>query len=652
MVAHDGAVFYNPDYCGPVTINYLRYVCTVLNQEQEEQKLETKADTISKEVKINDENQFDDAQLELTHRGLFYEKNTSPLKISRDFEIESHSRSKSPPIEANQSLPIPEFNDHFKSPIAESASSAAKETIQQKHLLVNRIIETKNGDSETESQSLPKIEELESSKPLSYLERILKSRNAVNKPSINLNSESFLESNRQDLTLKRKLDNTFVIENKSEASNIDLDWIKLLISNIEETSSKLEEPSIEEATKFTHSSQINELDDSSAQAENIREPNDEIIAQSPSHPLSELGNLELIVTGQNKNVNEKKDEIEDPQANSSFPVDTLDQKLSSLSNTNLKLSNVENREDISGVNNLAGVLKSISEIESQTNIYRDAAFNEVSTDNLDNNENLDNDSTSVIRTPEFTNLLDNNLNNSTDQNLNFEEINTPQVTELVIGGIITPLSLKLRSQSPSGIIDEHYTLDNNQLAIFSGESSSEDEEDFDNEEAGISVGARIDNYSFQPRIRLAHIPKNETMGNVALSLPTFKNLVKYVDISNLDSLASSRKRRKPIRPSTDIYNLLWQKTDEFLSSLVSDLEAYAQHRSGGNDYQINCRDVILYLNKLNFKNEENQRVSQVYDISKLATNFLPLELLLSLDENLQNIKPPPLRNDDDEEEET
>lgn len=79
--------------------------------------------------------------------------------------------------------------------------------------------------------------------------------------------------------------------------------------------------------------------------------------------------------------------------------------------------------------------------------------------------------------------------------------------------------------------------------------------------------------------------------------------------------------------------MIQDKSNDFLESLVSDLEAYSTHRTGSNESQINILDVFLYLNRIKFGRRETQQ-DEIENISRLAQNFLPLELLIELHDNL------------------
>lgn len=102
-----------------------------------------------------------------------------------------------------------------------------------------------------------------------------------------------------------------------------------------------------------------------------------------------------------------------------------------------------------------------------------------------------------------------------------------------------------------------------------------------------------------------------------------KGVVKTVNLHN----APSRKKRRVERIGRETSALLRELSEDFLSSVMGDLEAYAKHRGSK---QIAIKDAVLYLNRIS-----NDDGTEIETISKLARNFLPRELLVALDNSLE-----------------
>ena len=80
---------------------------------------------------------------------------------------------------------------------------------------------------------------------------------------------------------------------------------------------------------------------------------------------------------------------------------------------------------------------------------------------------------------------------------------------------------------------------------------------------------------------------------------------------------------------------------------MNDLEAFSLHRTRGSGNQINIKDILLYINRLKFPNEDGTRSNTSLEYSTLAKNHLPLELIMELDANLKNTFKPNESDSDD-----
>lgn len=180
------------------------------------------------------------------------------------------------------------------------------------------------------------------------------------------------------------------------------------------------------------------------------------------------------------------------------------------------------------------------------------------------------------------------------------------------------------SLSPEGVIHEQYTLNNEDSeAILEHISESEAE----NDESKLAERYTQTISQPKPTKRIRGSPKKfSESGDIPIGM--IKGLVNTTRLQSYIN-GPARKRKKLDRIPANIHEQIRLFSEEFLQSVVSDLEAYAGHR---DSEEIDISDVILYMNRL--KGVEQKNESEVENISKLAQNFLPLELLISLDNSL------------------
>ncbi|KAL7667329.1 CENP-T/Histone H4 histone fold domain-containing protein [[Candida] zeylanoides] len=119
-----------------------------------------------------------------------------------------------------------------------------------------------------------------------------------------------------------------------------------------------------------------------------------------------------------------------------------------------------------------------------------------------------------------------------------------------------------------------------------------------------------------------------------LALSTIRTLMRTVLRS------SAAQSHLPVRPvAAETYSLLQDATDAFMTGVAGDLEAYAQHRSRGSSRQINVRDALLYLKRTNFvARAAAARGSEVDAVSRMASEYLPLETLVALEQSMEAVK--------------
>lgn len=192
-----------------------------------------------------------------------------------------------------------------------------------------------------------------------------------------------------------------------------------------------------------------------------------------------------------------------------------------------------------------------------------------------------------------------------------------------------------RAVSPNAVLNEEYTLDNNfDNDIFDSLSdnnaTNESNENIENDDKPLLNNARIITSH-------KNTATGANMDNIPLSM--IKKLVKSLQIAplNFNDTSSSKikeKTTKPKRYPPDIYEFIQQKSDHFILNVVSDLEAYSAHRTNNKGNQINIKDVLLYMNRIKFSSAGDNSALEIDNITDLANKFLPLELLISLDNNL------------------
>ncbi|KAK6200082.1 uncharacterized protein RJT21DRAFT_120983 [Scheffersomyces amazonensis] len=202
--------------------------------------------------------------------------------------------------------------------------------------------------------------------------------------------------------------------------------------------------------------------------------------------------------------------------------------------------------------------------------------------------------------------------------------------------IVTPENIRLNlGYSPEALIQEEFTVqdDNPELSeLLERDLSSEPEIDIEhNIEYDETTGDKHE------RIRSISTSRMmSTQSRASLPLKSVKNLVNSIRLHSVnENTHISKKKPRLDKPlSSDIYQTIQEKSDIFLSSLLSDLEAYANHRTNGKSSQIKMKDVLLYLNRIKFAGQTSSRDKEINKISSLAQNYLPLELLLQLDDSL------------------
>lgn len=199
--------------------------------------------------------------------------------------------------------------------------------------------------------------------------------------------------------------------------------------------------------------------------------------------------------------------------------------------------------------------------------------------------------------------------------------------------------------SSVGLISGHFTINNediydHEFYLPPGLPVNEDEEmeappqlrvesRETTERQRTSLGSSLVTKRQLPAQESGTLPRSLVRGVVSVAL--------HVPILG-SSQSPPRKKLKNSRISLSLMQSITSKSNEFLQQVMLDLGAYAGHR---NSSQINIQDAVLYLNRI--KSYGPSR-STIDNISLLAQSVLPLELLVSLDNSLQESANKRLRN--------
>ncbi|CAK7896316.1 hypothetical protein CAAN1_12S00606 [[Candida] anglica] len=190
----------------------------------------------------------------------------------------------------------------------------------------------------------------------------------------------------------------------------------------------------------------------------------------------------------------------------------------------------------------------------------------------------------------------------------------------------------------ASLIQDHFTLDNlntstllEDLDIVSTKSNAEPTQDVNETTSEVPESPASQRQYGVPSMFAEPRPESSRESSL-LPLGVINNLMK--NVLNTTTRGSSKTL------SPEVLDYLQHISDDFLNSVVDDLEDYSKHRTRGKGKQINVKDVLLFMNRTNFvaktPGEREDRASEISAISRLAHNFLPLELLLGLENSLEN----------------
>lgn len=197
--------------------------------------------------------------------------------------------------------------------------------------------------------------------------------------------------------------------------------------------------------------------------------------------------------------------------------------------------------------------------------------------------------------------------------------------------------------SPS-IIHEEYTLgDTTQIPDIIDPDS--DNENANEENSQILQPTYFDDMPPTPdrepahisggkQIRIPHVPPASDYTSTDSSFPIgmIRKMIKASQMTGFESqvdLVPSAKQKTRLR--SDVYQHVAAKSSEFILTMMQDLKAYANHRSNTDEFQITIKDVLLYLHRIHFINNNNDEIDTV---ARLAHSVLPTETLISLDNSI------------------
>lgn len=253
------------------------------------------------------------------------------------------------------------------------------------------------------------------------------------------------------------------------------------------------------------------------------------------------------------------------------------------------------------------------------------------------------------RNNEFSNMIEDNHTNDIknigslpNPNGLLESILTPTENPLEFQSLSNQEEEREREDlaSPNGVVNEEYTIDNDFSHDLFEEAFDRNNEHNDIDDIDDNPIIQHDEATTRAHItRITRSDKTRREGtNMKLPINMIKNVIKSLQVAppkgNRTTTKQMKHTQKPKRLSPEIYKFIQQKSDDFILNVVADLEAYSKHRTNNKGSQINIKDVLLYLNRIKFSTGDQNRVQDIDNITNLAYKFLPLELLISLDNNL------------------
>lgn len=559
IITQKGDAVFDPNYVGPITIDYLKFFCKVVVKERE--RVDVAEDVEGKVLNTSESQQLNEPPSVL-----------NPLDQVFD-----------------QSLPIPNSDGLLQSPmrLLSIKTNAEDPAYRNRDSSPQSIIDTGENIQDRTPPYNSHPNQPEQPKTYSYLEKILLARKLKTKSLTNV---TITREGSVHTPIRKALDAQDPILNE-DSSDRGMAEDRRVTFNPPPIKKTLSPPT---SDKHTESNNFTHINISSS-----RDTQDDV----ESHINNSSRETQNYPNYDNEPHNVYEDE----------PVH--DQDISKPSSNVVGLDNTPPYDTVIGRPELSG--SSMSNVVTPQTMFSDSLYpenysppilmqEEYTTNNrtnevLDHFLAIDGDSNEVapIEMGQETDLLANEL----------EEDNVILPNELEDDNVILPNELAYQNEALHDFEPAHEVLPTSEILT---EISS--------------------------KIPLMRIPKHSNTAprrsNSVIPLRTVKTLVKSVILHSEGSNKEPKKKRKVKPISKDMYTLLQEKSEEFLGTLVSDLGAYASHRSNNHGSQINMKDLLLYLRRVKHRDDENT-TSELERISRLAQNILPLELLLELDNTLR-----------------
>ena len=620
IITKTGEKLYEPNYQGPITIDYLKFFCKTLiqnqdkiNQQQQQQRQQQLGEPFVDTRDLVTSEERNDSRISETSKHVTqestnvvspFEKNesNSPLQIQEEF---------------SQSLIIPSNNDNILESLDETKQDVNDVVLQEQH---SHIDEMPQHDKDSP----------EKPKPLSYLQKILL---AKSKKSSLISRKTSDETPTKEVV--PKLDDL----KQSEENDVLANDTGKLDSQFEQDNGeiidKIDHFAIQDNSKISNSIFPDWRDNSESAGASTG-------AATISNTLS-------------NNVN-----TEGPSTDILNDLESAEDNQTSAAGDSIKDSEPDKEDRVP-------VTTSSTESNGQQTETVELAKSQ--SDELNTKENENEGSNEIdwnIQEPDFA-LMDDEvpLQEPTPTN-EIEEMNephesssheddiTPPLTNTQEGGSlsmakdqVTPENLFISDQqlideealdaSENEIIQDEFFVDNDQLAsIFEGidDDIEEDESTDDNDqEFGLEPGKsnRVHLTRIIPQKR-KQSPVSST--GVDVSIRDVSYIVKSIQAhKSLNANLPLRKKfKKPKSLLREIVKSIQEKSNEFLDTLMDDLKSYAEHRQSQT---VDMKDVLLYLQRINFAGKgSSTNETEIDRISELAQKFLPLENLIALDNDL------------------
>ncbi|CAX45034.1 conserved hypothetical protein [Candida dubliniensis CD36] len=613
IITKTGEKLYEPNYQGPITIDYLKFFCKTSIQNQDKINQQQLGEPFVDTRDLLTSDQRNDRRIPETDNHMIQEnagilspieknESKSPLQIQEEF---------------SQSLIIPSDNENILGSFDETKQD------------VNDVLKEQQNHIDEVSQD-EKVSP-EKPKPLSYLQKILLAKSKKSslisrktsdetptKETVpNLNDPKSYNENDISADDKGKPDTQFEQDNSEIIDKIDHFAIQ--------DNFKISNSIFPDWRNNSESASAAAISNTLSNIENTEEPSKDVF-----NDLEPAENSQIATTN---------DSVNDYDSHERGKEDRLPETGSSSSD-----SNGQQSETVELAKPQSGELNSI-ETENE-------GSNEIDW-NLQEPDFALMDDEGPSREPTPTDEIE-EIRES-HESFSQEDDVTPPSTNAQEGGSssmandqVTPENSIISNQplveeealdaSEKEIIQEEFFVDNDQSAsIFEGidDNIGDEEETTDDNIQESEVERALVNRAHLARI----IPQKRKQSpipstGVDVTIRDVSYIVKSIQAHNSlsTSLSSRKKFKKPKSLSKEIVKSIQEKSNEFLDTLMDDLKGYAEHRQSQT---VDMKDVLLYLQRINFAGKGNSsNETDINRISELAQKFLPLENLIALDNDL------------------